>query len=253
MQLKPLDKIQYVPLRVRQGKVYYFAEDGLIHTRSTSRIPERIREYYLEMYKKEMFYVRKAFTADEYISEHLSHFVLDEVNIVDFDKEEKFALQLRKAMAKLKQGDSYDTVNEYIRESTEYYKSLYKIMAEKKGVYHDRPEGLERFIVKVLKPVILRVPENDNPKTFDIIKVQMDIISQWETDRTKYIKDNRKEIIRRAVEKIAQDNTFKKFGVDVNILALTKILRLNDNMIELIFELKKELKGINKKDGDSKE
>lgn len=242
MQLKSLDKIQYVPLRVRQGKVYYFAEDGLIHTRSTSRIPERIREYYLEMYKKEMLYVRKEFTAEEYIKEHLSHFVLDEVNIVDFDKEEKFALQLRKAMAKLKQGDSYDTVNEYIRESTEYYKGLYKTMAEKKGVYHDRPEGLDRFIVKILKPVILRVPENDNPKTFDIIKVQMDIISQWETDRTKYIKENKKEIVRRAVEKISQDTAFKKFGVDVNILALTKMLRLNDNMIELIFELKKEIR-----------
>lgn len=242
MQLKPLDKIQYVPLRVRQGKVYFFAEDGLIHIRSTSRIPERIREYYLEMYKKEMLYVRKNFTADEYIREHLSHFVLDEVNIVDFDKEEKFALQLRKAMAKLKQGDSYDTVNEYIRESTEYYKGLYKTMAEKKGVYHDRPEGLDRFIVKILKPVILRVPENDNPKTFDIIKVQMDIINQWDTDRTQYIKENKKEIVRRAVEKIAQDKAFRRFGVDVNVLALTKILRLNDNMIELIFELKKEIR-----------
>ena len=86
------------------------------------------------------------------------------------------------------------------------------------------------------------MPENDNPKTFDIIKVQIDIISQWETDRTKYIKDNKKEIVRRAVEKIAQDNAFRKFGVDVNVLALTKMLRLNDNMIELIFELKKELR-----------
>ena len=242
MKLKSLEKIIYIPLRVRLGIVYYFAEDGVIHTQMISKVPEKIHDYYQDMYSKELLYVRKQYTFEEYMDARLKKFSLDEARIAEYKIEEKASLPLRKAMALLKEGDNYSDLQRYLKESFDYYNNMYKVMAENKGFYHDKPEGLDRFIVKILKPVILQVPENDNPKTFDIIKVQIDIISQWETDRTKYIKDNKKEIVRRAVEKIAQDNAFRKFGVDVNVLALTKMLRLNDNMIELIFELKKELR-----------
>ena len=34
------------------------------------------------------------------------------------------------------------------------YMGFIQFPTEKKGVYHDRPEGLDRFIVKILKPVV---------------------------------------------------------------------------------------------------
>ena len=242
MKLKSLEKIIYIPLRVRLGIVYYFAEDGVIHTQMIGKLPERIHDYFQDMYSKELLYVRNQYTFEEYVDARLKKFSLDEAHIVEYKIEEKASLPLRKAMAMLKEGDNYSDLERYLKESFDYYNNMYKVMAKKKGIYHDKPEGLDRFIVKILKPIILRVPENNNPNSFDIIKVQMDIISQWNTDRTQYIKENKKEIVRRAVEKIAQDKGFIKLGVNVNVLALTKMLRLNDNMIELIFELKKEIR-----------
>lgn len=242
MKLKTLEKIIYIPLRVRLGIVYYFAEDGVIHTQMISKVPEKIHDYYQDMYSKELLYVRKKYTFEEYMDARLKKFSLDDSRVAEYKIEENVSLPLRKAMAMLKEGDKYSDLVRYLKESFDYYNNMYKVMAEKKGIYHDKPEGLDRFIVKILKPIILRVPENNNPNSFDIIKVQMDIISRWDTDRMKYIKENKKEIVRRAVEKIAQDKGFIKLGVNVNVLALTKMLRLNDNMIELIFELKKEIR-----------
>ena len=242
MKLKPIDKIQYIPLRVKDNKVYYFAEDGVVHTRYISRLPERIQNYYKDMYSKELLYVRKEYNEDEYINARLKKFSLDEIEVAEFKLEETVSLPLRKAMAMLKEGDTYKDLEQYLLESVNHYNNMYKVMAEKKGIYHDKPQGLDRFIVKILKPIIQREPENNNLNTFDIIKVQIDIISQWDTDRMQYIKDNKQEIVHRAVEKISHDNKFKKYGVSVNILALTKIMRINSNMIELIFELKKDIR-----------
>lgn len=251
MQLKPIDKIQYIPFRHYEGRLYYFSPEGIVKRCRDHELHPKVEELYRNNYENEYLYIRKEYSFEEYVKQQIEWFRMDEVSFVDYDYDyEKTSLQLRKAAAKLKPGDTYEDFKKYIEESCEYYKNLYEVMKEKQGVYHDRAEGLDRFIVKILRPIILREPENTNRKTFDIIKVQMDIITHWDTDRTQYIKDNKEEIVRKAIEKIAQDRYFKYYGVNVNVLALTKMLRLNDNMIELIFELKKDLKDIFKKDGD---
>lgn len=51
-------------------------------------------------------------------------------------------------------------------------------------------------------------------------------------------------IVRIAVEKKVQDKVLVEFGVNVYVLALTKKLRLYNNMLELIFEMKKEIRQV---------
>lgn len=51
-------------------------------------------------------------------------------------------------------------------------------------------------------------------------------------------------IVRIDVEKKVQDKVLVEFGVNVYVLALTKKLRLYNNMLELIFEMKKEIRQV---------
>ena len=245
MELRGIEEIKYIPLRHRKGFFYYFNDEGIIEACSDSDINERVLNYYKKEYIKLGVVYKKDNTIKEYINHQiLIHDIYSRSDVIVFgSKNESVSNRLRKAFANIKVGDTYECVKAYLDESIAYYDNLYKVMAEKGGVYHNRSQGLDRFIIKILKPIILRVPENNNPKTFDIIKVQMDINSQWESDRTQYIIENKNEIINRAIDKIANDRSFKKYGVVTNILALTKIIKLNENMIELIFELKEKIRG----------
>lgn len=242
MQLEKLYRLKYIPLRVKNGRVYYLTEEGIIRTSPIDSVPEKMKLYYHDKFRQEGQDVKNKITEDEYIISALKKFIPDKYSIAENPFEEHAFILVRMATAKLEEGDSYDTFQSYLNDSVEYVKEMYKKMEAKRVEKYKIPQGIDRFIVKILKPNIIRVPENENKNTFDIIKVRIDIITQWETDRTQYIKDNKTEIIRRAIDKIAQDSTFLKYGVDVNILALTKMHRLSDNMIELIFELKKEIR-----------
>lgn len=100
-----------------------------------------------------------------------------------------------------------------------------------------KPEGLDRFITKIGKPIFGRKPENPKNDTFDYISVDVFVVSQWESDILKYIKANRKEIFKRALAKI--EEPIKKYGIPVNFLFIsdaTYSKRLN--LIKLVFELK---------------
>ena len=147
------------------------------------------------------------------------------------------------AAAKLEEGDRYEDLIRYVEESKEHYDRLY---SEKRGneAIHARTEGLDRFLARICKPIILRVPENSNPDTFDIIKVDIELLTEWGDDRKAYIEENRKGIIKRAVEKIEKDRGFKRYGVGVNCLVVTEMIMLDRNTLELIFELKKEIRDI---------
>lgn len=243
MRLRTIEEIQYIPVRVRHGKVYYFDENGIVTTCAIKDIPEKTRENVLGKYKNELLYVRKAYSFEDYVERYFKKFKLEDERIIEYEPgTEKVTLQLKKAMARLIEGSRYEDLKHYLKESCDYYNNMYKVMAEKNGIYHDKPEGMDRFIIKILKPIILRIPENENPDTFDIIKVQMELITEWDEDKKSYICDNRREIIRRAVEKIKADRGFRQYGVEVNILALTKMMMLDKNTLELIFELKKEIR-----------
>lgn len=104
---------------------------------------------------------------------------------------------------------------------------------------HERPKGVNRFVTKIGRLSFGREPENLNPKTFDFITVDVNIVTSWETDRITYFKKNKKEITNMVIQKIQNSTYFKKYGIPINFLKISKIIFSEKrNLIHYIFELK---------------
>lgn len=100
---------------------------------------------------------------------------------------------------------------------------------------------IDRMVQYVHSPEYERVPENLNENTFDRIRVVVGLprfmFQSWDELRAA-VRENRKEIDRRVLQKIADDRRFKKFGVTVNVLRLSEVLLRRNYSLEYIFELK---------------
>lgn len=96
---------------------------------------------------------------------------------------------------------------------------------------------LERFMARIEPPDIIRLPDNQKPDTFDLINVNVFVLSK--TDNTTYIRQHKTEICEYVLDHLANHRSFKKYGVPVNILTMTKMVysaRLK--MLQFTFELK---------------
>ena len=107
--------------------------------------------------------------------------------------------------------------------------------------------GIERDITKVEKP-IYRNSNGNTKKSFDYILVDMNIRVGIE-DKRDFIIHNKKALIHKAVERIKNDRSFKKYNVPIGVLKLSKIYRIEEATIEFIFELKDELKEMEVQNG----
>lgn len=100
---------------------------------------------------------------------------------------------------------------------------------------------IDRLIQYVHLPEYERVPENTNENTFDRIRVVVGLpqsmFQSWDELRAA-VRENRKEIDRRVLRRIADDRRFKKFGVTTNVLRLSEVLLRKNYSLEYIFELK---------------
>lgn len=129
----------------------------------------------------------------------------------------------RKAISRLKVGDTIEDLEEYLE----------VVKLEK----HNKPEGLDRFITKINKPIFQRVPENHKENTFDYVLVSINIVSRWDEDRKQYINRNIREISRRVIEKIKSNNQFQKYDIPINFLKVTKVTMKN-NCLDYILEIR---------------
>lgn len=100
---------------------------------------------------------------------------------------------------------------------------------------------LELLVTRVLPASYERVPENQNPKTFDFIRVQANLshtfYATWEELR-QGVEQHRQEIDNLIVETIKNDIEFLKFGVPINVLKLSNRILSQQYFLEYIFELK---------------
>lgn len=211
LKLKPLKNIKNKPFRICGGYIYKINDKGIV-----VRIPD-IEEI--------GFYFRP--NAAEFIENYSSFSCSD--------------LVMRAAGATMKAGDTYADLQRAILEKQKHYVYINELHKQKKTL-HPKEKGLDRFITKIFSPVIIRVPENKNKKTFDIIKLYINICTTWESDRESYIIANLKEIIKRANDSLEKNKSFKKYGVPINCLAITKILKDTNNSILIVYELKKEIR-----------
>lgn len=108
-------------------------------------------------------------------------------------------------------------------------------------------EGIDRDITKVEKP-IYRNSNSNTKKSFDYILVDMNIRVGIE-DKRDFIIRNKKALIRKAIERIENDRSFKKYNVPIGVLKLSKIYRIEEATVEFIFELKDELREMEVQNG----
>ncbi len=131
----------------------------------------------------------------------------------------------RVAISKMKVGQTFEEF-EVIYANTEIVK-------------HEKPKGLDRFILTIDSPVFIRLPENLKRSTFDYIHIDVFVVSEWQSDIYEYIKENQKSIKERVLKALEQDRKFKKYDVPVSFLRLSNATySKRRNLIRFVFELK---------------
>lgn len=103
---------------------------------------------------------------------------------------------------------------------------------------HIKPEGLERFITKINKPIFGKYPENLNKDTFDYIYMDLCIVHEWDENRKEYIKKHIKKIEQKVLSKLEKDRKFKSYGVPLNFLKISRITLKKDDVIQFVLEMK---------------
>lgn len=200
-----MSKVKFVPYRtIRRckGIEYYFDDDGILKSKNMEYCQDSINlvdTFSIETENENMFLKGMSF---KYIN----------------------LLALRKAIARLEVGDSIQKFEEIID----------NVRIE----HHEKKKGIERFITKIEKPIFERIPENENKNTFDFIRVDINIIKNFEGKR-KYIREHHNEICNMVLRKIEKDNRFLKYGIPINFLKIEKAtLILRMNIIEFLFSIK---------------
>lgn len=134
-----------------------------------------------------------------------------------------WSIRIKKAACYLKENDTIEDFDKYLSE----------VQLED----NPKPQGIDRFITKIEKPIFRRVIENNKKNTFDFIYLDINIVTQWHESKSEYIKNNMEEIKQRAIKKIEESKAFKKYDIPINFLRITKVSLKND-VIEFLFELK---------------
>ena len=134
---------------------------------------------------------------------------------------------LKEALLKMKIGDKLEKLencyNEVLKEDERFSNSV------------------ERFVTLIEKPDFVCVPENPKKSTtFDYIHVDINLVTEWETDKKEFINKNIEKITAMVLESIANNGKFKRYGVPINILKIAGITLRNDlNSMHYVFEIKK--------------
>ena len=193
-------------LRLANNKVYYFDTNGIYQSVPVCTALEmNISNICFVIYKDRQYF-------DPYNFFKYA-FPLSNRNLV------------RKAISTLKEGDTVETLD--------YYLSALKMNKRPK------PEGINRFVISIDKPIFVQIPENPNPNTFDYIRIIVNIVTEWDQDRKTYIKNHVKDINKMILQKLEKNKQFQRFNVPVNFLTVSNItFSAKSNILEYIFEIK---------------
>lgn len=199
-----IEKIAYMAIRLCKGNVYFFDNEGIY------------RKVSIDDAKKmnlKCFYVRE----DGSVYLILSDFVYYMTKVSNQNL-------IKMALCQLNPGDNI--------EKFEYYLQTVQMNIREK------PKGLDRFITKIKSPIFIRKPENPKVNTFDYIYIDLNIVSEWEEERKKYIKKHLKEIYEKVINELEKDKDFQKYGVPISFLKISRITLTKSNVLEFVLEIK---------------
>lgn len=107
------------------------------------------------------------------------------------------------------------------------------------------PEEVKKFILHFTMSDIMieRETGNDNKDTFDFIRIRMSIPTENTfPDRKAFISKNMKWFLAVALNQLNSMKRFARFGVPITCLSLKNAVLTRTNELELLFELKEELR-----------
>ena len=134
-------------------------------------------------------------------------------------------LFLKMAYCKLEEGDTIEDLKRYYANA---------------GFSSKEPlREIDYFVTKVNKPIFIRKPENIDNNSFDYIYIDLNLAIDWKCDKLEYYMKNRKAIDEMAVKKIENSYTFKKYGIPINFLKISRKTFINQRrVLQYVFELK---------------
>ncbi len=228
---KPIEKVYGLPLRKYRGIIGFFNKDGkweelpLDEYMNTYWNEDNMRRWGLSYWLFERNRTRP-WDLDLYRSKE------DLFYNLEFEKLNGNSIIA--ALTRMKPGETYSDFFKSYKEWEEYF-------ARRPKPFENEMD-INRFVVKIFKPIFIRLPDNPRKKSFDIIKVGVDTCTEWPTDPKQFLKANIREVINMVLEKIKKNQSFKSYGVPIGCLALTNIVKCGNAYYEFIFELKKELR-----------
>lgn len=100
--------------------------------------------------------------------------------------------------------------------------------------------SFDSLIASIENPILSKYTDSIKKETFDLIKVNINLISRdrKKEELIKLIKENKKEIDKKVIEKIKSSKDFQKFNVPINVLKCTNIVLRTDLVLEYTFEFK---------------
>lgn len=200
--MRNIDEIKKYILRQAKGNIYYFNDNG-IYCKITVDEAKKMRFSNLNIREDETIWIDYFFLG-LYIHPNL--------------------VIAKKAITNLKVGDTIENFKEKIKNT--------------KLDTHHKPEGLDRFITKIEKPYFVKKPENCDKNIFDYIYIDLCIVHEWNEDKREYIKEHMKGIKNMMIDKLEADTTFKRFGVPINFLRISRLTLKNNDVLQFVLELK---------------
>lgn len=125
-----------------------------------------------------------------------------------------------------------------IDEIKEYFKNNPNYLIRK---YPSPTSQNTSIVVSVKPPKLERYNENSNKDTFDIIRVEIVLVSSIKNRKEEIVKC-KDEIIGMALEKIQFSKRFQQFNIPINILSLYDFTITVDNSVLLSFCIKEKKK-----------
>lgn len=103
----------------------------------------------------------------------------------------------------------------------------------------------DMIVGKINRPIINKYndsPKSDNKKSFDVISITVSLVQPYEMKDVntfkQAIKSKKSEIDKMVKDKIANDKSFQKYGVPVNILKCTRCTLTAQKELVYTFEVK---------------
>ena len=190
-------------------------------------------EYFNELFSKYKSYENKEQFYDLLTPlQPLDRIILEVINSTNTDTEFKdIILKATEIKQQRKQKKKEKTMNRAKAASERQAKQILSF------------EGLtaDEFIKKkTIKPKISigREIDNYNTETFDFIRIEIPITINSKSDRLKYCKIFKKELLEYAMLTLEQSKRFQRFGIPINFLKIDDIVLRTDCILEIIMSLK---------------